>query len=68
MIATIETPLSLITGPPGIIRFNKEGIAYMVIQNCSPYAMSMDRNENMGYAEHHTEELKSENLDSCNKF
>ncbi len=39
MIATIETPLSLIVGPPGIIKFDKDGIAYTVIQNCTSYAI-----------------------------
>jgi hypothetical protein len=39
MIATILTPHSLITGPPGLISFDKEGIAYAVVQNCSPYAI-----------------------------
>jgi hypothetical protein len=28
MIATISTPHSLITGPPGLIKFDKEGVAY----------------------------------------
>jgi hypothetical protein len=36
MIATISTPHSLITGPPGLIQFDKEGVAYTVVQNCSP--------------------------------
>jgi hypothetical protein len=33
MIATIPTPHSLISGPPGLIKFDKEGIAYSVVQN-----------------------------------
>ncbi len=36
MIATITTPHSLITGPPGLIQFDKEGSAYAVVENCSP--------------------------------
>ena len=63
MIATISTPHSLITGPPGLIKFDKEGIAYAVVQNCSPYAIWIDRNDPMGYAEFHTEEQQSEKLD-----
>jgi hypothetical protein len=31
MIATNETPHSFITGSSGIIKFNKDGIAYLVI-------------------------------------
>jgi hypothetical protein len=63
MIATISTPHSLITGPPGLIKFDKEGIAYAVVQNCSPYAIWIDRNDPMGYAELHTDEQQSEKLD-----
>jgi hypothetical protein len=54
MIATISTPHSLITGPPGLIQFDKEGVAYAVIQNCSSYAIWIEQNDPMGYAEHHT--------------
>jgi hypothetical protein len=39
MIATITTPLSLITGPPWLIKLEKEVIAYAVIKNCSPCAI-----------------------------
>jgi hypothetical protein len=63
MIATISTPHSLITGPPGLIQFDKEGTAYAVVQNCSPYAIWIERDDPMGYAELHTEGQKSEKLD-----
>jgi hypothetical protein len=63
MIATISAPHSLITGPPGLIKFNKEGSAYTVVQNCSPYLIWIKRNKPMGYAEHYTEEDKAEKLD-----
>ena len=63
MIATIDSPHSLINGPPGIIEFNKEGIAYTVIQNCAPYSMWIERNNSLGFAEQHTEEAKSKKLD-----
>ncbi len=63
MIATISTPHSLLSGPPGIIKFDKDGVAYSVIQNCSPYAIWVERNDPMGYAEFYTEEAKSEKLD-----
>jgi hypothetical protein len=38
-------------------------VAYAVIQNCYPYAVWIERNDPMGYAEQHTEEGKSEKLD-----
>jgi hypothetical protein len=55
MIATIETPHSLITGPPGIIKFDNEGIAYTVIHNCAFYSIWIKRNDPLGFAEHHEE-------------
>ena len=63
MIATIHTPHSLITGPPGLIKFDKEGVACAVIQNCSPYAIWIERNDPLCYDEHHTEEKQTEKLD-----
>jgi hypothetical protein len=63
MIITIYTPYSLITGPPGIIKFHNQGIDYTVIQNCAPYAIWMERNDPNEFMEHHTEEAKSEKLD-----
>jgi hypothetical protein len=48
MIATISTPHSLISGPPGLIKFDQEGVAYAVVQNCSPYAIWIERNDPMG--------------------
>ncbi len=64
MIATIDAPNSLITGPPGIIKFDKEGIAYTVIQNCAPCAIWIEKTDQVGFAKHHTEEAKSEKLDT----
>jgi hypothetical protein len=63
MIAKISTTHSLITGPPGILKFDTEGVAYTVIQNCSLYAIWIERNDPMGCADHHMEENKSEKLD-----
>jgi hypothetical protein len=63
MIATIETLHSLITWPPGIIKFDKDEIAYTVIHNCAPYAIWIERNDPIGFAEHHTEQHKSKKLD-----
>jgi hypothetical protein len=63
MIATISTPHSLIIGPPGLIKFDKEGVAYAIVQNCSPYTIWIEINYLMGYAGHHTEEQNLEKLD-----
>jgi hypothetical protein len=63
MIAIIDTPHSLITGPPGIVKFDNAGIAYTIIQNCAPYPIWIEINYPLGFAEHHTEEVKSEQLD-----
>jgi uncharacterized protein YbdZ (MbtH family) len=63
MIATISTPHSLITGPPDLIQFDKEGRAYAVVQNCSPYAIWNECDDPMGFAIYHTEEKRSEKLD-----
>jgi hypothetical protein len=41
MIATIDTPQSLITGPPGLIKFDKGNIASSVTQYCSPYTIGI---------------------------
>jgi hypothetical protein len=60
---TIVTPHSLITGPPGIIKFDNKDIAYTVIQNCTPYQIWIERNDPLVFAKHHTEEAKSERLD-----
>jgi hypothetical protein len=63
MIATINTPHSLITGPPGLIKLEKEGIAYSGIQNCSFYAIWIERNNPMGYANNYAEGARYEKLD-----
>jgi hypothetical protein len=63
IIATIETPHSLITGPPGLIQFDKDGIVYIVIQNWLPSEIWSEENDKMEYAEQHIEEVQSEKLD-----
>ncbi len=45
MVATILTPQSRITGPPSLIKFDKEGIAYAVLKNCSTYLIWIERND-----------------------
>jgi hypothetical protein len=32
IIATIDIPHSVMTGPPGIVKFDNEGIAYSIIK------------------------------------
>ncbi len=55
MLATIDTPHSHITGPPSIIKFDTDGTAYTIIQNCAPYVIWIERNDPLGFVEHHTE-------------
>jgi hypothetical protein len=64
MIATISIPHSPITSLPGLIKFDKDGFAYAVVKNCSPYSIGIKRNDPMGFAEHHTEENNSEKLNT----
>ena len=63
MICNIDTGHTLLTGPPGMIRFNKEGVAYTVIQNCGPFSMDIDRNDVLGSAELIEKTAKKEKLD-----
>jgi hypothetical protein len=66
IIANIDKPHSLITGPPHIVKFDKDGLGYNVIQNCAPCVIWIKRNDPIGFAEHHTENANSDELD--NKF
>ncbi len=59
MIATIDTLHNLITDPPGIFKFDKDGIAHSVIQDCAQYAIWIESNDPIGNAEHHTEQANS---------
>jgi hypothetical protein len=34
-----------------------------IVQNCAPYAICIERNKPIGFAEHHTEQAKFEKLD-----
>ncbi len=63
MIATIHTPHNLIIGPPGIIKFDKEGITYTFIQNCTAYSMWIERNGPQGFVKHLMEKARSKKLD-----
>jgi hypothetical protein len=58
MIATIETPHRLIIDSLGLIKFNKDRLVFSVIKNCSPYAIYIERNDLMGFAEIHNKEAK----------
>jgi hypothetical protein len=48
MISTIDTAHTLLTGPAGILKFDNDGIAHTLIQNCGPFAMWIDRNDPLG--------------------
>ena len=37
MIATIESPHMLVTGPPSFIKLNKDGVALTVLNNWQPF-------------------------------
>jgi hypothetical protein len=56
MTGTILTPYSLLTGPPGVIKYDKEGVAYPVVQSCSLYGIWIAKNYHMGFTVHHTKE------------
>ena len=51
MVCQIDTGHTLLTGPPGMIKFDREGNAYTVIQNCGPFAMEISRNDVIGIGE-----------------
>ena len=50
MISTIDTPLTLVTDPPGLIKVNKEGGAFTVLQNCGPFDIWIERDTPIGFA------------------
>jgi hypothetical protein len=71
MIVIILTPYSTITDQPGLIKFDKEGVAYSVVQNCCQYAIWIQRNDPMGFPELYTEEKNSEKIcvkTACKKW
>ena len=39
MIATIDSPHTFLTGPPGLIKVNKEGVLMTVLENCGPFGL-----------------------------
>ena len=63
MIATIDTPHTLLTGPPGLIKFNNEGIAFTVLQNCGPFGIWIERDTPIGFADEMAAQDKLEKLD-----
>ena len=63
MISTIETPHTLITGPPGLIKINKDGTAMAVLQNCGPFGIWIERDTEIGFADEMNEQDKMEKMD-----
>ena len=63
MIATIDTPHTLLTGPPGLIKLNNEGIALTVLQNCGPFGIWIKRDTLIGFADEMAAQDKLEKLD-----
>ena len=51
MISTIETPNTLITGPPGLISISKDRTAMTVLQNCEPFGIWIERDKEIGFAD-----------------
>ena len=48
MIATIDAPHTLATGPPSLIKLNKEEVALTVLQNCGPFGIWNERDTEVG--------------------
>ena len=63
MIATIETPHTLITGPPGLIKVNREGSTVTILQNCGPYGIWIEKDTVIGFADEMNEQDKMEKMD-----
>jgi hypothetical protein len=63
MIAAFETNHSLITDPSWTNQFWQWWYCLHSHSKFSPYAIWIERNEPMEYAEHHTEKDKSEKSD-----
>ena len=51
MIATIETPHTLITGPPGLIKVDREGSSVTILKNCGPFGIWIERDTKVGFAD-----------------
>ena len=63
MISTIETPHTLITGPPGLVKVNKEGVSMALLQNCGPFRIWIERDTEIGFAEEINELDNMEKMD-----
>ena len=64
MVCLIDTGHTLLTGPPGMIKFDREGNAFTVIQNCGPFSMEISRNDVIGTGEIIETNCKKEKLDA----
>ena len=63
IIATIKTPCTLITRPPGLIRINKEGEAITILQNCGPSGIWIERDTEIGFVDEINEQDKMDKMD-----
>ena len=49
VIATIEAPHTLLTGPPGLIKVKNDVMAMTVLQNCGPFGIWIERDTPNGF-------------------
>ena len=63
MIATIEAPHTLVTGPPGLIKVNKDGTALTILQNFGPFGIWLARDTEIEFADEMNEKDNMERMD-----
>ena len=63
MIATIDSPHTLVTGPPSLVKLNKEGVALMVLQNCAPFGIWIEQDTGIRFADQMNNQNKVEKID-----
>ena len=51
MIATIDAPHTLATGPLSLIQLNRDGVALTVLPNCGPFGIWIERGTKIGFAD-----------------
>ena len=64
MIATIDAPHTLLTGPPGLIKVRNDGVAVTVLQNHVPFVLWIERDPPVGFADEISGQDKLEKLDT----
>ena len=63
MIVKIDSPHTLVTGPPSLIKPNKEGVALTVLRNCGPCVIWIEGNTEIGFADEMNNQDKMEQMD-----